>query len=162
MIEIRELTPDDWPTWRDLRLAALAEAPYAFGSRLADWQDAPEDRWRDRLGVPGSYNLIAELDGRPVGMVSGVPADDEPDAVELISMWVSPDARGKQVGDRLVTAVVDRARERGAYRVILAVAQDNPAATTLYRRHGFEDTDEAPRPMPDYVRCEHVMARPLS
>jgi hypothetical protein len=67
VIELRVLTPDDWPAWRELRLAALAEAPHAFGSRLADWQGDGdrEQRWRDRLGIPGSYNVIAVLDGRP-------------------------------------------------------------------------------------------------
>ena len=33
MIEVRVLVPDDWRTWRELRLAALAEATYTFGSR---------------------------------------------------------------------------------------------------------------------------------
>ena len=162
MIEIRELTAEDWPIWRELRLAALAEAPSAFGSRLADWQDAPEDRWRARLNIPGSHNLLAELDGRPVGMASGIPAEDDPDAMELISMWVSPTARGRQVGDRLVTAIVDWARDQGASRVLLAVAADNPAATVLYHRNGFQDSDEPPRPMPDGARCERVMVKPLA
>ena len=162
MIEIRELTAEDWPIWRELRLAALAEAPHAFGSRLADWQDAPEDRWRARLSIPDSYNLVAELDGRPVGMASGIPDEDDPDAMELISMWVSPTARGRQVGDQLVTAVVDWARDRGASRVVLAVAADNPAATVLYHRNGFQDSDEPPRPMPDGARCELMMVKPLS
>ncbi|HEX2499064.1 MAG TPA: GNAT family N-acetyltransferase [Actinomycetes bacterium] len=161
MIEIRELTAEDWPIWRELRLAALAEAPYAFGSRLADWQDAPEDRWRERLSIPDSYNLVAELDGRSVGMASGIPAEDDPDAVELISMWVRPAARGRQVGDRLVTAVVDRARDRGVHRVVLAVAAGNPGATALYHRNGFQDADEPPRPMPDGARCELMMVKPL-
>lgn len=162
VIDIRELTAEDWPIWRELRLAALAEAPSAFGSRLVDWQHAPEIRWRERLSIPGSYNLVANLDGRPAGMASGISAEDDPDAIELISMWVSPAARGQQVGDRLVTAVVDRARDRGASRVVLAVAADNPAATALYHRNGFQDTDEPPRPMPDGARCELVMVKPLT
>jgi hypothetical protein len=76
VIELRVLTPDDWPSWRELRLAALAEAPYAFGSRLADWQGDHdrEQRWRDRLGIPGSYNVIAVLDGqRPAWPVAFRP-----------------------------------------------------------------------------------------
>jgi hypothetical protein len=61
VLEIQTLTPDDWPAWRELRLAALAGAPQQFGSKLADWQgenDRPE-RWRSRLESPGSRNLIA-------------------------------------------------------------------------------------------------------
>jgi hypothetical protein len=45
VIDVRELSPDDWQVWRVLRLAALEEAPYAFGSQLSDWVDAKEERW---------------------------------------------------------------------------------------------------------------------
>ena len=105
MIELRVLTPDDWRAWRQLRLAALAEAPYAFSSRLADWQGDGdrEERWRARLEIAGSYNVVAVLDGEPAGMASGVPAGEG--VAELISMWVSPAARGHGVGDHLVQAV---------------------------------------------------------
>jgi len=69
-------------------LEALREAPYAFASSLADWQgdgDA-EARWRQRLtDVP--FNVIAELDGTPAGMVSAT-APDATDALRMISMWV--------------------------------------------------------------------------
>jgi hypothetical protein len=68
--ELQVVGPDDWKVWRELRLAALEEAPYAFGSRLADWVDAPEERWRERLSVPGAYQVIASLDGTPSGIRS--------------------------------------------------------------------------------------------
>jgi GNAT superfamily N-acetyltransferase len=111
VIELRVLTPDDWQVWRQLRLAALAEAPDVFGSRLADWQGEGdrEERWRARLGIPGSFNVVAVLDGQPAGMASGVPTGGS--AAELISMWVSPAARGHGVGDQLVRAVERWARQ---------------------------------------------------
>jgi hypothetical protein len=61
VIELRVLSPDDWRVWRELRRAALAEAPEAFGSRLADWQGDGnrEERWRDRPRIPGSCNVVA-------------------------------------------------------------------------------------------------------
>ncbi|WP_328424952.1 GNAT family N-acetyltransferase [Micromonospora sp. NBC_00389] len=162
MIETRVLTPDDWPTWRELRLAALTEAPDAFGSRLADWQGDGDraERWRDRLTIPGSHNLVAVLGGRPVGMASGVPTPD-PLVMELISMWVHPEARGRKVGHLLVDAVADWARESGADRLRLSVMPDNAAAKALYVRAGFGRTDELGDLLSDGVRREQVMLRPL-
>lgn len=162
MIEMRILTPEDWPVWRDLRLKALAEAPYAFGSQLADWQGKGDrvSRWRDRLALPGSYNVVAVLDGEPVGMASGVPGGDG-GAVELISMWVDPVARGRGVGDRLIDSIVRWAGRTGAGQLRLDVVEDNSAAIALYRRNGFRLTGEPASLMSDGVRREVVMAAAL-
>jgi ribosomal protein S18 acetylase RimI-like enzyme len=162
VIELRVLAPGDWAMWRELRLAALAEAPYAFGSRLADWQGEGdhEQRWRNRLSIPGSHHVVAVLDGQPVGMASGVPTPED-GVVELISMWVSPAARGRGVGDQLVRAVERWARHVRAGVLRLAVAQDNEMATTLYRRNGFSHTGHFGGLMPDGVRREYVMAKAL-
>jgi GNAT superfamily N-acetyltransferase len=139
VIVLRELSAGDWADWRELRLAALREAPYAFGAKLADWQGTgdAEHRWRRRLDG-GSRNLLAEFDGTPAGMASGRPPDRD-GTVELISMWVAPFARGRGVGDALVTAVVRWAEEQGAQRVALRVYEGNRHAANLYRRHGFLD-----------------------
>jgi ribosomal protein S18 acetylase RimI-like enzyme len=142
MTELRVLTPDDWRVWRELRLAALAEAPEAFGARLADWQgdDDREERWRQRLAIPGAEDYVAYLAGRPVGMASGVPSDG---GVELISMWVDPAARGRGVGDALMAAVERYARARGAAVLRLAVRPANTSAIALYERSGLTEAGEA-------------------
>ena len=63
MIALRTLTADDWQLWRELRLEALREAPYAYGSTLAQWQGAgdTEQRWRYRLDSV-QFNVVAYLD----------------------------------------------------------------------------------------------------
>ncbi len=38
VINDRMVGVEDWQLWRDLRLEALQEAPYAFGSTLAEWR----------------------------------------------------------------------------------------------------------------------------
>jgi ribosomal protein S18 acetylase RimI-like enzyme len=161
VIELRELTPDDWKDWRELRLAALADAPYAFGSQLADWVDAEEDRWRARLSLPGSYNLIAMLDGTPVGMASGVRSDDEDGVVELISMWIAPAGRGQGVGDQLMARIEEFARAGSAHALKLSVVAGNEKAHGLYLRSGYIDTNEPGDLMPDGVTRELVMRKPL-
>jgi ribosomal protein S18 acetylase RimI-like enzyme len=162
VLEIKTLTPDDWPAWRELRLTALAEAPQQFGARLADWQgegDQPE-RWRARLEIPGSLNLIAIHDGQPAGMVSGVPGSAE-GVVDLISMWVSPAARGQGAGLRLIAELAGWAAGTGATQLRLEVRQDNAPAIGLYERSGFTAAGRtdgiAGNGMPDLV-----MTRPLT
>ncbi|PWI44473.1 GNAT family N-acetyltransferase [Streptomyces sp. ICBB 8177] len=163
MLEVRVLGPDDWPLWRKLRLAALAEAPYAFTSTLAEWQGSGdrEERWRARLSISGAHDLVALLDGLPVGMVSGVPGE-EAESVELISMWVSPAARGRGVGDSLIRAVERWGAGRGARTLRLSVMPDNTVAAALYARHGFTDTGEPGALLPDGVRRERVLAKSLT
>lgn len=53
-----------------------------------------EERWRARLSISGSYNVVAVLDGQLAGMASGVPTV-EGGVGELISMWQSG---GKEPG----------------------------------------------------------------
>ncbi|MBO0867055.1 MAG: GNAT family N-acetyltransferase [Micromonosporaceae bacterium] len=81
-------------------------------------------------------------------------------AVELMSMWVAPRARGRGVGELLIAAVADWAALAGARTMLLAVAEGNTAAERLYRRAGFLPTG-AQAEMPDGIRRERVMAKPL-
>lgn len=163
MIDTRVLSPDDWRIWRELRLAALSEAGYAFGSQLADWQGDGdrEQRWRGRLAIPGSYNLLVIVDGQPVGMASGVPGD-RAGVAELISMYVAPVGRGIGIGDLLVRSIVQWARQSGAATLELAVVEDNHHAMALYQRHGFQDTGTLGGLMPDGIRRDIVMTKSLT
>jgi ribosomal protein S18 acetylase RimI-like enzyme len=162
MITLHELGPDEWRSWRELRLAALAEAPYAFGAALTDWQGPldQENRWRERLSLPGATNLIAVLDGLAVGMATGVPTDTD-HVVALISMWVTPAARGIGIGDSLLQAIAEWAHDRAADEVRLHVSEGNERAAALYLRNGYQFTGEVGDLMPDGVRRERVMAKRL-
>ena len=140
---LRNIRADDWSLWRKLRLEALEEAPYAFGSTLADWQGRgdTEARWRSRLlDVP--LNVVAEWQGTAAGMASGTALTPD-GSIELISMWVAPFARGQGVGDSLVNAVTEWAREQHASSIALAVFGDNEHAVALYHRHGFIDAKDS-------------------
>jgi GNAT superfamily N-acetyltransferase len=160
-IDLRRIGVDDWQLWRKLRLDALAEAPYAFGSKLADWQGEgdTEARWRARLSdVP--LNIIAEWRETAAGMISAT-APNADGAVELLSMWVAPFARGHGVGDALVNAVIAWAREQQASSVALALFEGNEWAAALYRRHGFTDAGTAPVTSAG-IASERRMVRALS
>lgn len=144
---IREVRPGEWRLLRDVRLRALAEAPYAFLTTLEEASRRSDDDWR-AWGTPDerSTSFVADGDGRFDGMVCGFVADD-PATVHLVAMWVDPAARGTGIGAELVEAVVGWARDRGAARVALDVEQGNDRARRLYERCGFE-VAAVPPPLP--------------
>ncbi|MFE7526863.1 GNAT family N-acetyltransferase [Kitasatospora sp. NPDC057542] len=159
-LTLRTLTTADWPLWRDLRLAALTDAPDAFKAGLADWHQGGEDRWRDRLHLPDAHHVVAFLAGGPVGLAGGLPGS--PDGVrELRSLWVAPQARGRGVADRLIEEVERWARATGGTTLRLAVLPGNQAAFALYRRHGFVPLAEPGDLFTDGATRELVLVKPL-
>lgn len=60
------------------------------------------------------------------------------DEGHITNIAVHPDHRSRGIGDRLLTELERRARERGILRMTLEVRPSNPAAHALYAKHGFE------------------------
>jgi GNAT superfamily N-acetyltransferase len=152
--EVVAVGAEDWPEFREVRLASLADAPEAFGSTYADWADAPEERWRARL-TDVALTLVARRDGRPVGVASGSRAvlAGRP-AVELISMWVSPADRGTGLAGRLIDGVVAWATGQDL-PTFLMVRVGNDRALAAYERAGFVSTgvpDDHPADAPPELR----------
>ena len=175
--ELLRLGPDDWAAQRDLRLAALLNAPEAFGTTHADMSSHTEDDWREDLGRIAAWQV--RDDGMPVGMVRMVVEDHDGEVVPygqlperpaeagsaltayLLSLVVSPPAGGSGVGELLVGAVLSEAKSFGLQRVWLDVAENNAYAVRLYERCGFVLTGESrPHPRTDCL-CELQMVHDL-
>jgi ribosomal-protein-alanine N-acetyltransferase len=61
------------------------------------------------------------------------------DEAEILTLAVAPAARRRGLGAGLLAQFLIEAGERGAARVFLEVAEDNPAAMALYRGAGFAE-----------------------
>ncbi len=138
---MRRFGPLEWPTYRSLRLRALADAPQAFGRTLAEEQERPDAFWAERLAEGAtserSLALVAELGGEAVGIAWGRIEPSAPETAHVFQMWVAPEARRRGAGERLLERIVDWARGRGARRVALGVTVGDSPATRLYARAGF-------------------------
>jgi GNAT superfamily N-acetyltransferase len=159
MVVVREVTPDDWQTLRDVRLAALQEAPFAFGSTYAREAAFTEEQWRGRIN-DRSVTYLAYLpeNPEPAGL-AGVYAPGE--VADVVAMWVRPSARGRAVGEALIGATVAWARARDHLDLLLWVTESNTPARRLYERCGFALTGER-QPLPsDPTLPEVRMRRPL-
>lgn len=137
---ILQLVPDDWERFRDIRLAALLDAPAAFGSTYAQSVVYTEHIWRSRLTT--AIMFAAESGGRLIGIAGGLAGQNGDGTAMLISMWVDPAARGEGIGARLVNRVIEWARAERFQRLTLWVTVGNDAAERLYARCGFVPTGE--------------------
>lgn len=146
-----------WPlAWR--RRARPGESDEAAGRRmLADPGNA--------LSI--ANGLIAECDGRAVGMMIGwpetAPRSAEPpsppheldavlapfaalidhDSWFVSELCVDPALRGAGLGSRFLAIARERARAHGRPRVSLKAFEENEGAVRLYRRTGFVVADRA-------------------
>jgi GNAT superfamily N-acetyltransferase len=164
-MEVREARQEEWQRFRAMRLAALAEAPSAFGSSLAIERDRPETHWRERLARreagAGATFAVVDAEGGWHGL-AGVQADPADRASAwLVSMWVHPRVRRQGLGGQLIEAAAAWAAERGIGELRLWVTETNDSSIAVYRARGFEPTGKR-QPLPsDPSLSEFEMRRPL-
>jgi RimJ/RimL family protein N-acetyltransferase len=123
--------PDQWSTYREIRLAALTDSPRSFGSTLARELGMTEADWRRRL--TNSHTYFGYRDGKLLAIASGITLPDG-DA-EMVGVWTHPSARGTGLSADVVGAVITWAQDHP--RLWATVASTNPAAERFYAKLGF-------------------------
>jgi GNAT superfamily N-acetyltransferase len=145
IVRVDRLRPGEGDRWRSIRLTALAEASYAFGTTHAEASQWNAARWETQVVEFATF--VAVVDGRDVGVARGA-SHPRGDVRELISMWVAPTARRQGVGALLIDSVAAWAEAAGATALVLDVIVDNAPAIALYEAAGFLrfDGDEMGEP----------------
>jgi ribosomal protein S18 acetylase RimI-like enzyme len=138
---IRPTEAADWEALKTIRLAALRDAPTAFGVRYQQAAANDDAHWQQRAAGAAVSRFWLALEGdQVVGLAGGVV--DGLGRYNLIAMWVAPAQRGSDAARRLVDAVKAHAVAAGHARVVLDVAPENARAARFYQREGFVFLDE--------------------
>jgi GNAT superfamily N-acetyltransferase len=103
--------------------------------------------YREWLGDPRSFLLIARDEGRPVGYAitrvteSGPEWTDTwrvpPTMAELETLVVLPELRNAGLGTRMLDAVEAELARQGITEVIVGLVAGNHGAQRMYERRGF-------------------------
>ena len=139
-ISVRVLREDDWPAYREVRLAALRESPKAFLSTYAEEAKRPEQYWRDCMVQ--AHRLLAVREREPVGVASVERMVGEPQSADFHDLWVTPEARNTGVASRLVQAAADQAIRDGCTKLYYWVSTENGQAIGFAINAGFRLTSE--------------------
>jgi GNAT superfamily N-acetyltransferase len=142
-VEIRRIRAAEWPELRDLRLAALRDAPLAFGATYEQDAALTEDRWRSWAAdaASGAQYIAVAVDGmRLVAMARGSADTEDASCAFLTAVYVAPEWRGRGLGRAVSAAVIDWVRDRDVDSIRLHVAEWNHSAHRLYESLGFVAT----------------------
>jgi GNAT superfamily N-acetyltransferase len=141
---IRDLRLDETPFLREMLYAALAWRPSRrLPPKVLLLRIPQVSMFHKGWGRPGDTALVADEEGRPVGLVwyrffteaehgEGFVDERTPE----VAVAVVHGHRGSGIGTALMEAMHARAREQGVTQISLSVDADNPAKR-LYERLGY-------------------------
>lgn len=138
---VRVLAPKDLEKYKLIRLVSLKESPDSFGSTYEREASFTDFEWLVRLAPSSegmiSLPLVAEMNGKEVGLALGLIRDSDPKVACIYQMWVSPGARGKGIATSFLKRIESWAIEKECTSMALSVTTINRAAVGLYRSYGF-------------------------
>jgi ribosomal protein S18 acetylase RimI-like enzyme len=119
----------------DEDMASYMAASFNVSQQMADLAD------------PASTYLVAEVDGLAVGygkLHAGEPAEgiEGVKPVELVRLYVSREWLGRGVGEALMRACIDEARQARHRTIWLGVWERNSRAQAFYRKWTFREVGE--------------------
>ena len=140
------MLPHEWYRHKEVRLQALLDSPHAFGSSYeveakrsnSEWQQVIETA----LASGKNHVYLAVSGGAVCGLVWCKLSAVEAGLAEIFQMWVNPEHRGMGVGEKLLQAAIECARNHSMERISLEVTATNHAAAAFYQSQGFQQVGE--------------------
>ena len=143
-IEVITATINDVDRLRALRLAALHDAPTAFGAKYDDEIKKPVLEWQERLKNTTWCFVVA--DGVDIGLLAVDRAEkDRNSDCWLSSWWISEEFRGGGIPKLMLNWVEGLCAESNWKKVGLGVWPENLRAIAAYKKLGFTQAD---KPLP--------------
>jgi L-amino acid N-acyltransferase YncA len=135
-LEVRPLTPEDWPVVRAIYEDGIATGDATFDAMAPSWEAWDDDHFDSprlvaHLGPAGGDEVIAWTALTPVSrrpVYRGV-AD--------VSIYVAAGYRGRGVGRVLLRAMIARSEAEGLWTLQAGVFPENAPSLALHRACGF-------------------------
>lgn len=148
---IRQLTPDDWPLYRDLRLEALRKHP-AFFSPSRDETKFSEPDWRERLANNNGASFGIFTEGKMIGLTGIVREGNNPASTTalLVSSYIQEQYRRTGLSKLFFEARIKWAQgQKDIKTLILEHRDDNVPSQKAHAKFGFRQVGSEDQFWPD-------------
>jgi RimJ/RimL family protein N-acetyltransferase len=156
-LSLRRLMPDDWASYRAIRLAALRECPGVYGMTYADEEKYGEATWRMTLVDNDTY-VFGLFDDETLVATQGVSRwRKDPRKGIVWGSYIRPAYRGQGRFGSLYRACLDEAERHADWdSLFVSHRADNEASRRVILANGFTRTHAEPHIWPDGVACDEV------
>jgi L-amino acid N-acyltransferase YncA len=131
-VELRPLTPADWPSVAEIYWEGIRNGLATFEAEVPSWE-----AW-DASHLP-HHRLVADLLGEVVGWSALAPVSSRPcyRGVAEDSVYVASWAQGRGVGRALLDGLIERSEAAGIWTLRAGIFPENKASVRLHLGCGF-------------------------
>ncbi|MFN2530759.1 MAG: N-acetyltransferase family protein [Pyrinomonadaceae bacterium] len=131
-MQIEPLTVDHWPRVREIYLAGIRTGIATFETSAPDWDEWDKAHHAFARLVLSAHNEVIGWAALSRASNRSVYA-----GVSEVSIYISPEHRGRGCGHILMNALVEKSEQNGIWTLQACVFPENQASINLHRNHGF-------------------------
>ncbi|MEB2777420.1 N-acetyltransferase family protein [Algoriphagus sp. D3-2-R+10] len=131
-ILFRNLTEEDWEQVSEIYRQGLDTGNATFASEVPSWSE-----WD--TGHSQDCRLVAEMDGLIVGWAALSPVSSRCvyGGVAEVSIYISNNAKGQNIGTKLLEKLVAESEQKGFWTLQAGIFPENKASIVIHERTGF-------------------------
>jgi len=122
----------DWPEVSDIYLSGISTGMATFETSVPTWES-----WD--AGHLGFARIVAEQEGRVIGWASLSPVSGRCvyGGVAEVSIYISPDHRGRGLGRILMAELIRQSEDNGIWTLQAGIFTENTPSVKLHQQMGF-------------------------
>jgi RimJ/RimL family protein N-acetyltransferase len=135
-IQFQKATISDASRLRQIRLAALKDAPYAFGAQYEVDKEKPISFWQQSIADTNWF--FVATNGEDIGLIGvEVAGVDRGSDCWIFGWWIAPNYRGRGVTALMLGKIDEFCLDKNWQKQGLGVWPENERAIAAYRKLGF-------------------------
>lgn len=134
----RQLVPEDWETFKNLRLESLEVARGMFGgSSFEQASRIPDESWQEKLSSNKNIFYALFKDKNAVGLMAVMEHNETDQEAFVSSIYLNPETRGQGLTHYLFEQSIIAAKNR-KYKILwCSTREGNKAIIAVCEKFGF-------------------------
>lgn len=136
---------EDCDVYREIRLQALKEAPYAFLTTYDSAVQRSDDMWKQQVfgaatGADQAIFIAFSEENVPIGLAALYRSSAEHKSGEMAQVWISPEYRKRGIGTELLEKIIQWGKENDITEIEARIMAGNEQAVAFYKKNKFTET----------------------